>query len=113
MRCSLIAGKAPPTTLSRMKTVDEGQVINMMCRSPYSSSSSLLKEKEEGRTLLDYSATNVVVSRTGAEKCHHCRNDESSNVNNKNSNTRWSAIITGQMIALALTLGNAIFVLSQ
>jgi hypothetical protein len=100
MRCSR---SRQPFSLPR--TVVERQ--SQKCRSPYSSSSSLLKEKEEGRTLLDYSATNVVVSRTGAEKCHHCRNDESSNVNNKNSNTRWSAIITGQMIALALTLGNA------
>lgn len=62
----------------------------------------------------DYSATNDfdVGSGSVAEQRLHCQQqrrneDESSNENKKKKNSRWSAIITGQMIALALTLGNA------
>ena len=81
-----------------------------MCRSPCPSSSPLLHETEEGRTLRDYySATNE--NDIGRRHCQQqrCRNeDESSNENKKEkNNSRWSAIITGQMIALVLTLGNA------
>ena len=80
-----------------------------MCRSPCPSSSPLLQETEEGRTLRDYSATNE--NDFGRRHCQQqrCRNeDESSNENKKEkNNSRWSAIITGQMIALVLTLGNA------
>lgn len=99
--------------LSRGKDREDYFAI-IMCRSPCPSSSSLLKETEEGRTMRDYSATNEfdVGSGSVAEQRLHCQQqrrneDESSNETRRRRTTIGSAIITGQMIALALTLGNA------